>query len=145
MSSWRQLVEAWDESGADVTHAQNPQNSQNVPVEPSIADIADTHLDTSSQVSEESVYGIPICELRAEAGDDWPELLADNDQLEAFADVLQITRMRERRKVPSHYSATTECKQCGTVPIFEGMPDKIEGCPWCFNRLKRTKTPTNKE
>lgn len=148
MSSWRQLVEAWDDVGADVSHTQKPQYLQNLSAEPSIADIADnadTQSGRSSHVSEDTVHGIPIRELHAEAGDDWPGLVADKNQLDAFADTLQITRMRERGEVPSHYTSTTDCKRCGTVPIFEGLPDKVEGCPWCFNRLKELNMPAVEE
>ena len=144
MSSWRQLVEAWDDVGDDVSHTHKPQYPQNISVEPNFADIADnadTHSDTSSHVFEERVHGIPIRELRAEAGDDWPEILADKRQFEAFAQTLLITRMREKGQVPSHYSAITECKYCGTVPIFEGCPPKVKGCPWCFNRIAGRRMP----
>ena len=145
MSSWRQMVEAWDDVGADTSQAHKPQYQQNVPDEPNFADIADnadTHSDTSSHLSEERVHGIPMRELCAEAGDDWPEIVADKSQFEAFAQTLLITRMRERGEVPSHYTAITECKFCGIVPIFEGCPPKVKGCPWCFNRHKGLKTPT---
>ena len=144
MSSWRQLVEAWEDVGADLSHTQKPQYLQNLCAEPSIADIADnadTQAGRSSHDSEETVRGVPIGELHAEAGDDWPDLVADEHQLEAFADTLQITRMRERGEVPSHYTATTDCQLCGTVPIFERCPPVVKGCPWCFNRVSGRPMP----
>lgn len=53
----------------------------------------------------------------------------------AFADLVAITEMREKGQVPAHYTATTKCRHCGPVPIFEGCPPKVDGCPWCLNRL----------
>ena len=82
-----------------------------------------------------------VQQLRAEAGDDWPEIVGDKSQFEAFAETLQITRMRERGEVPSHYTALTECKNCGTVPIFDGSPPKVDACPWCFNRIAGRRMP----
>ena len=148
MSSWRQLVEAWDDVGADVSQPHKPQYPQKARDEPRIADYADnadTHSNTSSHFFEESVHGIPVRELRAEAGDDWREIVTDKSQFDAFVQTLLITRMRERGEVPSHYTAITECKYCGIVPIFEGCPPKVNGCPWCFNRLKGLKMPTTRE
>ena len=80
-------------------------------------------------------------ELQKQAGDDWLEVANDPDQLRCFADMLAIEDMRQRGIVPDHYSATTECKGCGPVPIFEGLPNTIRGCPWCFNRLKGLPMP----
>ncbi len=52
----------------------------------------------------------------------------------AIMDVIAIVEMRERGIVPDHYTATTECAHCGPVPIWPGLPAKVLGCPWCFNR-----------
>ena len=88
---------------------------------------------------------ISLDQIREKAGDDWLEVANDPDQLRCFADMLAIEDMRQRGIVPDHYSATTECKRCGTVPIFEGCPPIISGCPWCFNRLKGLPTPMRRE
>jgi len=82
-------------------------------------------------------------ELQQEAGDDWDEVSNDPAQLVAFADSLAIVQIRERGIVPDHYTATTECIHCGPVPIFEGLPEKVNGCPWCFNRNKGLPMPTH--
>ena len=29
-----------------------------------------------------------------------------------------------------------------TLPIFEGLPDIVEGCPWCINRIKGLPVPS---
>lgn len=56
-------------------------------------------------------------------------------------EMLRIQDMRSRGIVPDHYSATTECKRCGPVPIFEGCPPEVNGCPWCLNRIKGLPIP----
>ena len=81
--------------------------------------------------------------LEREAGDDWDKVSNDPAQLVAFADSLAIVQIRESGAVPNHYTATTECSHCGPVPIFEGLPAKVFGCPWCFNRIKGLPIPTH--
>ena len=84
---------------------------------------------------------VSLEKIREKAGDDWIEVSNDPVQLNAFADWLAISEMREQGIVPDHYTATTECKRCGPVPIFEGCPPEFCGCPWCFNRLKGLPIP----
>ena len=80
-------------------------------------------------------------EIKRKAGSDWDEIADDPAQLKAFAEILMIVEMREKGICPDHYTATTTCKHCGPVPIFEGVPEKVEGCPWCFNRIKGLTVP----
>lgn len=80
--------------------------------------------------------------FKREAGSDWDEIAKDPAQLKAFAELLMIVEMRERGIVPDHYTATTECKHCGPVPIWEGCPPRVLGCPWCFNRVKGLPIPS---
>ena len=96
-----------------------------------------------SDQSDRRVCGILIADIRETAGPDWPEIVSDPVLLEVFAQAIQTRRMREVGEVPAHYTATTICHYCGLVPIFEGAPERVDGCPWCFNRwndakLKRT-------
>ncbi len=84
-------------------------------------------------------------ELQERADQDWEEISNDPDQLKAFAELVVITDMRQRGIVPDHYTATTNCKHCGPVPIFEGCWPESDGCPWCFNRLKGLPIPGVKE
>ena len=79
--------------------------------------------------------------IRDMAGDDWPEIAASPKQLQAFVSLAMIEAIRERGGVPDHYTATTTCKQCGPVPIFEGVGDEVLGCPWCFNRINGLLNP----
>ena len=68
--------------------------------------------------------------------------------LKALARAIQTRRMRERSEVPSHYTAVTVCAHCGPVPIFPGVAEQVQGCPWCFNRTKGLpipKAPTKTE
>lgn len=79
--------------------------------------------------------------LRRIAGSDWEEIAGDPKQLKAFAELLMIEDMRQKGVVPGHYTSTTTCNQCGPVPIWEGCPPEVQGCPWCFNRIKRLPIP----
>lgn len=79
--------------------------------------------------------------LRRIAGSDWEEIAGDPKQLKAFAELLMIEDMRQKGVVPGHYTATTTCKHCGLVPIWDGCPPEVNGCPWCFNRHKGLPIP----
>ncbi len=94
-----------------------------------------------SDLCDQRLHGTPIADLRTLAGDDWPEIERNPDLLAAFANAVQTRRMRERCEVPAHYTATTTCKHCGLVHIFPGVPDRVDGCPWCFNRVKGLPVP----
>ncbi len=80
-------------------------------------------------------------ELRWVAEDDWDEVSNDPAQLVAFADSLAIVQIRESGGIPDNYTSTTECKNCRTVPIWQGCPPQVDGCPWCFNRHKGLPMP----
>ena len=82
--------------------------------------------------------------LQREAGNDWDEIASDPAQLKAFAELLMIVEMREKGICPAHYTSTTDCKHCGPVPIFEGVPEKVEGCPWCLCRVAGLPIPKGK-
>ena len=83
-------------------------------------------------------------EIKRKAGADWDEIANDPAQLKAFAELLMIVEMREKGITPDHYTSETECEGCGTVPIFEGCPSQVDGCPWCFNRIKGLPLPRTK-
>ena len=80
--------------------------------------------------------------LQKEAGNDWDEIAADPAQLKAFAELLMISDMRSQGVAPDHYTSTTTCKHCGPVPIWDGCPPEVQGCPWCFNRIKGLPIPS---
>jgi len=56
--------------------------------------------------------------LQERAEQDWQEISANPAKLKSFAELVMITDMRHRGIVPDHYTATTNCKHCGPVPIF---------------------------
>ena len=103
----------------------NPANLANPP--PEISRISNF----SSGVNPKTHLVHPN-ELRILAGPDWPEISADPLQLEAFRVAAETAARIRLGIVPEHYTNTTKCKHCGTVPIFEGCPPQVIGCPWCF-------------
>jgi len=84
-------------------------------------------------------------ELRQAAEEDWEEVSNDPAKLIAFADLLAITQIRESGSIPDTYTATTTCRNCGDVPIFENCLPKVDGCVWCMNDLAAPPMPGAKE
>ena len=82
-----------------------------------------------------------LIELRKKAGNDWQEIANDPDKLKSFTELIVIVEMREMGICPDHYTARTDCKRCGKVPIWSGCPPQVDGCPWCFNRIKGLPVP----
>ncbi len=80
-------------------------------------------------------------ELKKAAGDDWGEIKNDPTQIQALSELLVIENMRSKGIAPNHYTSTTTCKHCGPVPIWDGCPPEVNGCPWCFNRIKGLPIP----
>lgn len=60
------------------------------------------------------------------------QLLQTDEQREAYARLYAIDRERRSGRIPAHYTARTDCANCGEVPIFDGAPDRVDGCPWCL-------------
>lgn len=92
--------------------------------------------------NEKSALLLSLDQIREKAGEDWSDVANDPTQLKTFADMLAIDEMRHRGVVPDHYTATTKCRHCGPVPIWEGCPPEVLGCPWCFNRHAGLPIPT---
>ena len=84
-------------------------------------------------------------ELQERAGPDWQEISSSPAQMKALAELVMIEDMQHRGIVPDHYTATTTCKHCGPVPIFEGCWPEVDGCPWCLNRLKGLPMPKDEK
>ena len=79
--------------------------------------------------------------VRKDTGSRWEEIANDPQQLKTYIELLMIGDMRSKGIAPDHYTATTECIRCGPVPIFEGLPEKVDGCSWCMNRVKGLSIP----
>jgi len=84
---------------------------------------------------------ITLADLQQAAGPDWAEIKNDPATLEALARSITIRRMRECGEVPPDYTATTVCRHCGPVPIYPGVAEHVQGCPWCLNRAKGLPMP----
>ena len=84
-------------------------------------------------------------ELRRVAEDDWAEESSTPAKLIGFADSLAIAQIRETGRIPDNYTAITNCKVCGPVPVHEGLPRTIAQCVWCMNGLTAPPIPGVKE
>ncbi|MCZ6759358.1 MAG: hypothetical protein O7D29_03145 [Gemmatimonadetes bacterium] len=87
------------------------------------------------------MHGLTLADLEQAAGSEWLGINDDPTTLEALARAIQIRRMREHGEIPPHYTATTTCRHCGEVPIFEGAGERVPGCPWCLNRVSGKPIP----
>ena len=47
----------------------------------------------------------------------------------------QLTRDRQARLTPEHYTKSVCCKCCGDVKLWEQCPDTVLGCPMCLECL----------
>ncbi len=65
----------------------------------------------------------------------------NDDEYQALIRAIEARRTREKGKAPPQYTHTTICQHCGPVPIFPGVGEQIEGCPWCFNRVAGLPVP----
>lgn len=87
-------------------------------------------------------HGLTLTELEEVAGPDWPEVEADPQLAQAFANAIQTRRMREHGQIPPSYSSVTVCAGCGPVPMWPDSPAHVLACPWCFNRLAGRPIPS---
>ena len=113
-------------------------NGRNVTVSPECALTPDLRARIKS---EKPTLIRELEKVRREAGADWEEIASDPKQLKAFYELLMITEMRAQGIAPDHYTSTTTCKHCGPVPIWNGCPPEVQGCPWCMNRHKGLPIP----
>jgi len=65
----------------------------------------------------------------------------NDDEYQALIRAIEARRTREKGQAPPHYTHTTICQHCGPVPIFPGVGEQVEGCPWCFNRMRGLPIP----
>ena len=78
----------------------------------------------------------PDAALRARwTAAEWAALVRRPDALAAVRLAFEFERQRRAGIAPACYTAATICAGCGPVPIWPGVPPRVLGCPWCFNRL----------
>lgn len=80
-------------------------------------------------------------QLRRAAGDDWPALVADPEQMAAFCALMACNETRRAGRRPAHWTQVSECGDCGYVWLWPGAPARVLGCPWCFNRASGLPIP----
>lgn len=114
---------------------------RNQPATQSCTAVASTATEAEGHATDVERYGLTLADLKAVAGPDWSEVQHNPALLDALARALRTRRLRERGEVPAHYTAVTVCEHCGPVPIFQGVPEKVAGCPWCFNRIRGLTVP----
>jgi hypothetical protein len=134
--SWRDLARRL---ATDPINPINPETIADISNFQDIQDIQDGNQTLSIKLS-----GITLADLKRLAGDEWGEIKDSPEELRAFAHLVAARRMRERGEVPKDYTAKTECPHCGVVPIWEGAPDKVLSCVWCFNRVDGKPMPTTR-
>lgn len=90
-------------------------------------------LETSIRENKPALIA-SLTQLRqyADGEADWQEVVSHPEQLQSMIYSLVTTEARERGEIPAHYTATTNCRRCGTVPTFDGCPPEVRGCPWCM-------------
>lgn len=56
------------------------------------------------------------------------------EELRAFCFCLAASAARTEGGRPSHYTQHATCAHCGPVWLWQGAPEKVQSCPWCYNR-----------
>ena len=77
------------------------------------------------------LYGFTLPELQTAAGEDWPEIAAHPDTLQAFAFLRRTRAQRARGERPEHYMRAALCERCGPVWLWDPGPARVLACPWC--------------
>ena len=84
-------------------------------------------------------YGLHMDDLRKQAGIKWSDIKNDPAALQTLAYSIHTQRMIDRGEVPSDYKYIALCRGCG--PVWLWYKGKLEGCPWCWNRLRGKTVP----
>jgi hypothetical protein len=84
-------------------------------------------------------YGLHFDDLRKAAGLEWSDIKDDPAALEDFAYSVHTRRLIDRGEVPPDYKYVAVCRGCG--PVWLWFKGKLEGCPWCGNRLQGKPVP----
>ena len=150
--SWRETLGVTPSARAVYTH--NAHNTQKPAETANCAYIADSAYRDSEQKSSTLLEAlVSACEgqpidpdeamayLSEDDLRDWEAGELTLDQLHVYIDAVVERRTRDQGEVPRHYTATTRCRGCGPVWIFEGAPAEVSGCPWCWNRANGRQIP----
>jgi len=78
-----------------------------------------------------SYHGVSLEELKTHAEGDWEEIRQNPAALDAFAKMIQTSRLMRAGIKPPEYTHACHCKWCGWVWLSEGSPLEVLGCPWC--------------
>lgn len=84
-------------------------------------------------------YGLHFDDLKKAAGTEWPGIKSNPAALEDFAYAVHTKRLIDRGQVPPDYKYVAHCRGCG--PVWLWFKGKLEGCPWCGNRLQGKPVP----
>lgn len=71
------------------------------------------------------------------AGEDWKDIVGDGEKVAALAALRSVDVAMKKGLVPTYYTKTVHCQNCGDVKLWPECPDKVLGCPWCH--IKREK------
>jgi hypothetical protein len=71
----------------------------------------------------------------------WPDIEHNPLAIDALAHAMQTRRMRECGQIPPHYTQVVHCEGCGPVWLWQGSPERIQACPWCFVRVQGITPP----
>lgn len=83
-----------------------------------------------------NLRGLTFADLESVAGEYWPEIANDSVRIEALALAITMRQQREQGEVPANWTQVCECAGCGPVYLWPGSPNRVLGCPWCFNRAE---------
>ena len=147
--SWREILGFRPQQMLPSAH--NPQNTHNLVMPPSCADIADSALTESEQESRllealsTACSGLTISAsevrkaLAPEDVQDWLEGKFSAEALAAVAGSLLNRQAMDEGKRPAHYTEIATCAQCGPVWLF--VSGNVFACPWCWNSAANRPIP----
>lgn len=143
-SGWRETLGA--AAAKDRTLAQNTHDTHKAPKRPYFADIADSvHREPSGLFTAlaAACRGTGVTPAQAEGAlapvDDWHNGALSPGTVAAFVRTLVQRRKMDRGERPAHYSEAANCERCG--PVWLWFSGEVEGCPWCWNRLRGLPIP----
>jgi len=83
-------------------------------------------------LQERRLFDFTLDEIKQAAGDDWNDIKGNKEILSVFASALRDGMKRRMGVIPEHYTQDMHCLNCGDVKLWEGCPEIVQGCPWCF-------------